>query len=175
MLSETALWSLNYGDWLRSTGADTRSQAGRSNIGGAGKLLVKEEPPDFCRERKVLDGGPTGNHADLRRVEARIAGVGRTQAGMADDERSAVEHQLRTYINDAVKSGHYQENLGNEFTFDALQRQLVKDGYSAQAKNTKEVGSALTAAGVTQMRKSVEGREARLYVLPARQDGGPRS
>ena len=39
------------------------------------------------------------------------------------------------------------------------QRQLAKDGYGAQAKNTKEVGTALRLAGATQVRKTVGDRE----------------
>lgn len=65
------------------------------------------------------------------------------------------EHPLHTYIVDAVVSGHFRRELGEEFSFDALQRQLGKDGYGAQAKNTKEVGTAMKLAGATQVRKSV--------------------
>src|SRR5262249_33324369 len=58
------------------------------------------------------------------------------------------QHPLREYISHAVASGHFQRMLGSEFTWDALQRQLDRDGYGSQAKNTKEVGMALHQAGV---------------------------
>jgi hypothetical protein len=77
------------------------------------------------------------------------------------------QHPLHTYIIEAVTSGHFREKLGTEFTWDELQRQLVQDGYSAQAKNTKEVGIALKSSGVTQGRRKVGGRKIRSYVLPA--------
>ena len=53
----------------------------------------------------------------------------------------------------------------DEFSFDALQRQLAKDGYGAQAKNTKEVGAALKLAGATQVRRNLGGQKARRYAL----------
>ena len=80
------------------------------------------------------------------------------------------EHPLHTYIIEAVVSGHFLRELGDEFSFDALQRQLAKDGYGAQAKNTKEVGNALKLAGVSSIRKNVGDRKKRLYVLPPRED-----
>ena len=49
------------------------------------------EPKDFCREGKALDRGPTGDHAKLRRVKGRVAGVGHAQAGVAEAERGAVD------------------------------------------------------------------------------------
>jgi hypothetical protein len=80
------------------------------------------------------------------------------------------EHPLHTYIVDAVVSGHFRRELGEEFSFDALQRQLTKDGYGAQAKNTKELGTAMKLAGVTQVRKNVGDRKVRMYVLPPTED-----
>ena len=80
---------------------------------------------------------------------------------------SESQHPLHTYIIEAVTSGHFRSTLGPEFTFDELARQLTKDGYGAQAKNTKEVGTALKAAGVIQGRRKVGGRKIRSYVLPA--------
>jgi hypothetical protein len=85
------------------------------------------------------------------------------------------EHPLHTYIIEAVVSGHFRSQLGKEFSFDALQRQLGKDGYGAQAKNTKEVGTAMKLAGATQVRKNVGDRKVRMYVLPTSEhdtDGG---
>jgi hypothetical protein len=83
------------------------------------------------------------------------------------------EHPLHTYIIDAVVSGHFRRELGAEFSFDALARQLAKDGYSAQAKNTKEVGTAMKLAGATQVRKSVgKDRKVRMYALPESEDDG---
>jgi hypothetical protein len=78
------------------------------------------------------------------------------------------QHPLRTYIIEAVTSGHFRETLGAEFTFDKLQRQLTKDGYGAQAKNTKEVGMALGQAGVTQIRRTNRHtkKKQRVYCLP---------
>jgi Family of unknown function (DUF5906) len=76
------------------------------------------------------------------------------------------QHPLHTYIIEAVTSGHFRQKLGAEFAFDALQRQLVQDGYSAQAKNTKEVGTALKSAGVTQIRRHKNGTKQRVYRLP---------
>jgi hypothetical protein len=80
------------------------------------------------------------------------------------------EHPLHTYIIDAVVSGHFRRELGAEFSFDALARQLAKDGYGAQAKNTKEVGTAMRLAGTTQVRKTVGTGKVRMYVLPASED-----
>lgn len=82
------------------------------------------------------------------------------------------EHPLHTYIVDAVDSGHFRRELGEEFSFDELQRQLVKDGYGAQAENTKELGIAMKSAGATQARKNVGDRKVRMYVLPASLDDG---
>jgi len=76
------------------------------------------------------------------------------------------EHPLHTYIIEAVVNGHFRRELGAEFSFDALQRQLAKEGYGAHAKNTKELGNALKLAGVTSVRKTVEDTKKRLYVLP---------
>ena len=80
------------------------------------------------------------------------------------------EHPLHTYIIEAVVSGHFRRELGDEFSFDALQRQLAKEGYGAHAKNTKELGNALKLAGVTAVRKTVGDRKKRLYVLPEGED-----
>jgi hypothetical protein len=66
-----------------------------------------------------------------------------------------------------VFSGHFRRELGVEFSFDALQRQLAKEGYGAHAKNTKELGNALKLAGVTSVRKTVGDTKKRLYVLPS--------
>jgi hypothetical protein len=76
-------------------------------------------------------------------------------------------HPLRTYIVEAVQSGHFRREFhSNEFTWDLLQRQLQKDGYGAQSKNTKELGEALEAAGVTKIRKSIDGDKKRGFRLP---------
>jgi hypothetical protein len=81
------------------------------------------------------------------------------------------EHPLQTYIIEAVNSGHFQREFGGlEFSFDDLTRQLGKDSYGPQAKNTREVGIALDRAGVTQVRRTIEGKKVRRYVLP---DVGP--
>ena len=46
------------------------------------------------------------------------------------------------------------------------QHALVRDGYGAQAKSVKEIGTALKAAGVLKGRASVNGRRTRVYHLP---------
>jgi hypothetical protein len=76
------------------------------------------------------------------------------------------EHPLHTYVIEAVVNGHFRRELGDEFSFDALQRQLAKEGYGAHAKNTKELGSALKLAGVTAVRKNIGDGKKRRYVLP---------
>ena len=80
------------------------------------------------------------------------------------------EHPLHTYVVEAVVSGHFRREFGEGFSFDALQRQLAKEGYGAHAKNTKELGNALKLAGVTSVRKTVGDRKKRLYVLPPSED-----
>jgi hypothetical protein len=80
----------------------------------------------------------------------------------------ASTHSLRTYVLNAVASGHFRENLGEECTMDGLQRLLHKDGFGPQSKNFKELGQALAIAGVTQTRKSVAGKKIRMYKLPHR-------
>ena len=73
-------------------------------------------------------------------------------------------HPLRTYIIDAVESGHFRTATGADtFTFDELQRLLHKDGYGQHAKNLKELGEALTMAGVTKSRPMVNGSKRRCY------------
>jgi hypothetical protein len=78
------------------------------------------------------------------------------------------QHPLRTYIAEAVASGHFEKTLGPEFTWDALQRQLGQDGYGVQAKNMKEVGMALELAGVTHTRRTNKEtkKKQRVYCLP---------
>jgi hypothetical protein len=71
----------------------------------------------------------------------------------ADDGRKtrdteASKHPLHIYIRDAVESSHLLKHLGREFSLDQLQRLLSKDGYGAQAKNLRELGTALKVAGV---------------------------
>jgi hypothetical protein len=81
------------------------------------------------------------------------------------------EHPLHTYIIEAVTNGHFKRQFaGPEFSFDDLARQLAKDGYGAQAKNTREIGIALEHAGVRQVRRTIGGKKVRRYVLP---DIGP--
>ena len=53
------------------------------------------------------------------------------------------EHPLHTYIIEAVINGHFRRQLPYEFSFDALQRRLGKEGYGVYAKNTKELGTTL--------------------------------
>jgi hypothetical protein len=78
------------------------------------------------------------------------------------------QHPLREYIISAVASGHFKQTLHSEFSWDALQRQLGRDGYGAQAKNMKEVGLALEQAGVTQTRRfnKETKKKQRVYRLP---------
>jgi hypothetical protein len=76
-----------------------------------------------------------------------------------------------TCIIDAVVSGHFRRELGAEFSFDALARQLAKDGYSALAKNTKEVDIAIKLAGAT--KETVGERKVRtLRAADGRRRGG---
>ena len=84
------------------------------------------------------------------------------------------EHPLHTYIVEAVNSGHFKREFGgHEFSFDDLTRQLAKEGYGAQAKNTREIGIALDHAGVRQVRPMIGGKKVRLYVLPDVGQSGP--
>jgi len=98
---------------------------------------------------------------------------------MTDAKQAIIEtsgHPLRTYIIDAVGSGHLREHLGDEFAMDKLQRQLQKDGFGPQSKNLKELSEALEAAGVTQFRKQTkDGRRPRRWKRPQTEedDGGP--
>ena len=92
---------------------------------------------------------------------------------MTDAKRAVIEvsgNPLRTYITEAVESGHFYGELGSEFTLDALQRLLHKEGYGQHAKNLKELGEALKMAGVAQVRRNVEGSKRRFYQLPHRDD-----
>jgi len=73
---------------------------------------------------------------------------------------------LSEYIAQATASGHLYRELGREFSWDALVRLLQKDGFGAHSKNQKEVGQALRAAGLDQIRPTREGHKARLYRLP---------
>ncbi|MGJ0506074.1 MAG: primase-helicase family protein [Methylocystis sp.] len=74
---------------------------------------------------------------------------------------------LKHYIADVVATGHLMKELGKEFTSDELVRQLTREGYGQHAKNTKELGMALKAAGVTQGRRGSGERRVRVYILPA--------
>jgi hypothetical protein len=78
----------------------------------------------------------------------------------------ASTHPLHVYLLDAVESGHLLKELGPEFSLDRLQRLLSKDGYGPQAKNLRELGTALKSAGVRGVRRPVDGVKARLYRLP---------
>ena len=91
---------------------------------------------------------------------------------MTEAKRAIVEvsgNPLRQYIIEATASGHLRSSLGPQFTMDALQRQLASDGYGAHAKNMKELGAALEAAGVTKVR--VGQTRKRMFQLP----DGPQS
>jgi hypothetical protein len=88
---------------------------------------------------------------------------------MTDAKRAVIEvsgHPLRTYIREAVESGHFHREMSGTFTFDQLQRQLQRDGYGQYAKNLKELGEALKLAGVAQVRKKLNGSKRRFYELP---------
>ena len=73
---------------------------------------------------------------------------------------------LKHYIAEIVHNDHLLGELGKEFTVDALQRLLQKEGFGPQAKNVKELGAALQSAGVTEVRKTVNGVRSRLRRLP---------
>lgn len=88
---------------------------------------------------------------------------------MTDAKKDVMEvskHPLRTYIVEAVQSGHLSATIGDAFTMDALQRQLHADGYGQHAKNMRELGEALELAGVEQGRKTENGTRRRFYRLP---------
>jgi len=73
---------------------------------------------------------------------------------------------LYAYIANAVSSGHMIENLGPEFTLDAVQRLLHRDGFGAHARSTKELGVALREAGIEHLRVSKQGGRKWVYRLP---------
>jgi hypothetical protein len=73
---------------------------------------------------------------------------------------------LSEYILQTTASGHLCRELGREFSWDALVRLLQRDGFGAHSKNQKEVGQALKAAGIAQIRPTREGHRLRLYRLP---------
>ena len=56
-----------------------RLRRGRRQRRRSGKTLIEMKPHDFGRERQIFDRDPAGNHAELRNVEVRIAGVGDSQ------------------------------------------------------------------------------------------------
>lgn len=81
---------------------------------------------------------------------------------------------LRHYIMEVVANGHlWRELHGPVFTLDELIRLLTKEGYGAQAKNMKELGLALNAAGVEKGREGSGASRVRVYRLPAPEEGGP--
>jgi hypothetical protein len=81
-------------------------------------------------------------------------------------------HPLRTYIAEAVASGHFATQLGGlEFTMDAFERVLVKDGYGQHAKNHRELGLALKDAGVDKIRVAEDGKKIRKWRLPEGPNG----
>lgn len=73
---------------------------------------------------------------------------------------------LKHYIAEVVANGHLMKELSREFTFDRLVRLLTDEGYGQQVKNTKELGMALRAAGVTQGRRGSGEKRVRVYILP---------
>ena len=60
-----------------------RLRRGRRQRRRSGKTLIEMKPHDFGRERQIFDRDPAGNHAKLRNVEVRIAGVGAPSPGTA--------------------------------------------------------------------------------------------
>jgi phage/plasmid-associated DNA primase len=74
---------------------------------------------------------------------------------------------LKHYISEIVNNGHLYGVLGRvEFTIDEVQRLLQQEGFGQQAKNVKELSSALHSAGVINRRTSVEGSRIRMWQLP---------
>jgi hypothetical protein len=59
---------------------------------------------------------------------------------------------LFAYVADLVESGKLYGSLGREFGFAALQDMLQKSNFAAHARNNKEVGEALKAAGLESVR-----------------------
>ncbi|MGD9545002.1 MAG: primase-helicase family protein, partial [Methylocystis sp.] len=74
---------------------------------------------------------------------------------------------LRHYVADAVESGHFAAELRcKEATLGEIQRVLTKEGFGQHAKNVKELGSALRAAGVTKVRRGSGKSRSWKYVFP---------
>lgn len=59
---------------------------------------------------------------------------------------------LFAYVADLVESGKLYGALGREFGFAALQDMLQKSNFAAHARNNKEVGEAMKAAGIESVR-----------------------
>ncbi len=88
---------------------------------------------------------------------------------VTEAKRKVIEtsgNPLKHYLAEVVLNGYVYEALGMEFTIDALQRLLHKDGFGQQAKNLKELRSALHDAGVVEVRKNVNGVRTRVRRLP---------
>ncbi|HEV2548048.1 MAG TPA: primase-helicase family protein [Stellaceae bacterium] len=73
---------------------------------------------------------------------------------------------LSTYIAECLASGHLFDELKREFTYDALERLLQKEGYGAHAKNQRELGQALEKAGIRKLRRTIDRQKRRFFVLP---------
>ena len=115
------------------------------------------------------DEGMNAIYSFLKRRD--LAGFNAYRRPPMTDAKQAViavsGNPLRTYIIEAVQSGHFRDALSERFTLDALQRVLHRDGYGQHAKNLKELGEALKMAGVTKARqKTANGSKGRFYMLP---------
>ena len=115
------------------------------------------------------DGGMNAIYTFLKRRDLSAFNPYR-RPPMTTAKQAVIEvsgHPLRSYIIEAVQSGHFRDRLGHQFTLDALQRLLQQDGFGNQAKNLKELGEALTIAGVERRRRTTgSGSKQRHYRLP---------
>jgi hypothetical protein len=81
---------------------------------------------------------------------------------------SESEHPLHTYVIEAVVNGHFWRELGEEFSFDALQRQLAKEGYGAQAKNIRNLVAPSNLPELHRLEKPLGARKAPVCLAPQR-------
>jgi hypothetical protein len=75
---------------------------------------------------------------------------------------------LHLYIAEATATGELYQKLGRQFSYVQLSKFLHEAGYGAHAKNTKELGLAVKAAGIEQVRRNTGHGRQRVYVLPKR-------
>ena len=134
-------------------------------------LLPRTCPPKIARPHTATDASwPRKDTRSLPRWWASFCtGWATVFPPLTASKKEIIEdsvHPLRTYVIECVESGHFANTIKTLFTFDELQCQLTRDGYGPQARNTRELGEALKAAGVTSSRPTIEGKKVRMYTLP---------